>query len=131
MSLVTRCPKCQSDFVVSLEQLRAHEGLVRCGQCKHIFDGGAALVSNLPTLTSLAGATKGVESTRAAAALRTEPTPDLQRMGQPAVLRHRDRLVTTPAQTPQEPETIERIDFTQDYRPEPTISVQGEARLAH
>jgi predicted Zn finger-like uncharacterized protein len=129
MSLVTRCPKCQSDFVVSLEQLRAHEGLVRCGQCKHIFDGGAALVSSLPTLTSLASATKLVEPTRAAAAQHTEPTPDLQPIGQPAVLRHRERLVTTPIHTPQEPETIERIDFIPDYRSEPTISVQGEARL--
>ena len=75
MSLVTRCPKCQSDFVVSLEQLRAHEGLVRCGQCKHIFDGETALLSNLPTLTSLV----------------STPSAVAQRTTQPAVLRHRER----------------------------------------
>lgn len=51
MSLVTRCPNCQSDFMVSLEQLRVHEGLVRCGNCTHIFDGHAALESHLPLLT--------------------------------------------------------------------------------
>ncbi len=51
MSLVTRCPKCQSDFMVSLEQLRVHEGLVRCGNCTHIFDGHVTLESQLPVLT--------------------------------------------------------------------------------
>ena len=54
MSLVTRCPKCQSDFMVSLEQLRVHQGLVRCGSCTHIFDGHAALESQLPVLTQRA-----------------------------------------------------------------------------
>lgn len=54
MSLVTRCPKCQSDFMVSLEQLRVHQGLVRCGSCTHIFDGQAALESQLPVLTQRA-----------------------------------------------------------------------------
>jgi predicted Zn finger-like uncharacterized protein len=54
MSLVTRCPNCQSDFMVSLEQLRVHEGLVRCGNCTHIFDGHAALESHLPLLTQRA-----------------------------------------------------------------------------
>ncbi len=54
MSLVTRCPKCQSDFIVSLEQLRVHEGLVRCGNCTHVFDGHAALESHLPVLTQRA-----------------------------------------------------------------------------
>jgi len=51
MSLVTRCPKCHSDFVVKLEQLQALDGLVRCGACAHIFDGFASLQSQLPTLT--------------------------------------------------------------------------------
>jgi predicted Zn finger-like uncharacterized protein len=51
MSLVTRCPKCNSDFVVKLEQLQALDGLVRCGACTHIFDGFATLQSQLPTLT--------------------------------------------------------------------------------
>jgi len=40
--------------MVSLEQLRVHEGLVRCGSCTHIFDGHAALESRLPVLTQRA-----------------------------------------------------------------------------
>lgn len=51
MSLVTRCPKCQNDFLASLDQLRMHEGLVRCGTCSNIFDAYAHLESELPTLT--------------------------------------------------------------------------------
>ncbi len=51
MSLVTRCPKCQNDFLASLDQLRMHDGLVRCGTCANIFDGYAHLESELPTLT--------------------------------------------------------------------------------
>lgn len=115
MSLVTRCPKCQSDFVVSLEQLRAHDGLVRCGQCKHIFDGEAALVSNLPTLTSLAA--------KSSPQLATKPSP------QPAVLRHRERQAPDPTPALHEPVLSNRRDAAMGLRPEPTISVQGEARL--
>jgi len=51
MSLVTRCPKCQSGFEVTADQLRLHDGLVRCGQCSYVFDGYANLQASLPTLT--------------------------------------------------------------------------------
>lgn len=115
MSLVTRCPKCQSDFVVSLEQLRAHDGLVRCGQCKHIFDGEAALVSNLPTLTSLAA--------------KSSPQLVAKSSPQPAVLRHRERQAPEPVPAVHEPVLSNRRDAAIGLRPEPIISVQGEARL--
>lgn len=58
MSLVTRCPKCQNDFLASLDQLRMHDGLVRCGSCSSIFDGYAHLESELPTLTRRAHDTR-------------------------------------------------------------------------
>ena len=51
MSLITRCPKCQNDFLASLDQLRMHEGLVRCGTCSNIFDAYSHLETELPTLT--------------------------------------------------------------------------------
>jgi predicted Zn finger-like uncharacterized protein len=51
MSLVTRCPKCESRFLIESEQLSEHDGLVRCGECSHIFDGFAGLENKLPTLT--------------------------------------------------------------------------------
>lgn len=51
MSLVTRCPKCESRFLIESEQLSEHDGLVRCGECAYIFDGFAGLENKLPTLT--------------------------------------------------------------------------------
>ena len=51
MSLVTRCPKCDSGFAVTAALLSQHDGLVRCGQCSHVFDGFACLQDSLPTLT--------------------------------------------------------------------------------
>ncbi len=129
MSLVTRCPKCQSDFVVSLEQLRAHDGLVRCGQCKHIFDGEAALVSNLPTLTSLAANTRVADPSRAATVAQRPVATMTPAAPQPAVLRHRERQAAEPTPTVREPILNDRLDATPGERPEPAISVQGEARL--
>lgn len=74
MSLVTRCPKCNSDFVVKSEELRLHDGLVRCGSCTHIFDGFAALQNALPTLTQRPVSTNPSKPTLAP--LRPlEPTP--------------------------------------------------------
>jgi len=43
MSLITRCPACQTMFKVVPDQLRISEGWVRCGQCEEIFDASAHL----------------------------------------------------------------------------------------
>lgn len=58
MSLITRCPKCQSGFAVTPDQLKQHDGLVRCGQCRHVFDGYDGLQGSVPTLTQQIGATQ-------------------------------------------------------------------------
>ena len=34
----TRCPHCQTVFRITPEQLKAHTGRVRCGQCRQIFN---------------------------------------------------------------------------------------------
>ncbi len=38
MSGITQCPDCSTRFKVSAEQLEAHDGLVRCGRCQHVFN---------------------------------------------------------------------------------------------
>ncbi len=43
MSLITRCPACQTLFKVVPDQLRISEGWVRCGQCDEVFDASANL----------------------------------------------------------------------------------------
>src|SRR5665647_900186 len=48
MSLITRCPACETLFKVVPDQLRVSEGWVRCGQCKDIFDAALHLVPATP-----------------------------------------------------------------------------------
>lgn len=38
---VTQCPSCSTRFKVTAEQLAAHDGMVRCGRCDHVFDAAA------------------------------------------------------------------------------------------
>lgn len=44
MRLVTSCPICSTAFFVTAEQLAAHRGKVRCGQCEHVFNALDRLV---------------------------------------------------------------------------------------
>lgn len=44
MSLITRCPTCETMFKVVPDQLRVSEGWVRCGQCAEIFDATQNMV---------------------------------------------------------------------------------------
>ena len=51
MSLIARCPVCQTWFKVVPDQLRISDGWVRCGQCDEIFDASQQLIeaeSELP-----------------------------------------------------------------------------------
>lgn len=44
MSLITRCPACETMFKVVPDQLRISEGWVRCGNCAEVFDATASLL---------------------------------------------------------------------------------------
>lgn len=50
MSLITRCPACQTLFKVVPDQLRISEGWVRCGQCDEIFDASFHLLQASPEM---------------------------------------------------------------------------------
>ena len=158
MSLVTRCPKCQSDFMVSLEQLRVHQGLVRCGSCTHIFDGHAALESQLPVLTQRA---EHVRETLATAGEKLAPVAQTtaQAPSAPSVLRRRAQTGAELGPEPEEPfaglqperesrfgreptfeqtptygrePTLDRasgMDTEPTFERESALRVQGEARL--
>ena len=45
MALVTLCPGCRTTFRVTPNQLKAHGGDVRCGQCRQIFNSFATLIT--------------------------------------------------------------------------------------
>jgi predicted Zn finger-like uncharacterized protein len=44
MSLITSCPSCNTQFVVTDQQLSAYAGKVRCGNCNHVFNGKEYLI---------------------------------------------------------------------------------------
>jgi predicted Zn finger-like uncharacterized protein len=54
MSLITRCPACQTMFRVVPDQLRISDGWVRCGQCEEIFDASLHLLLNQPAEAPIA-----------------------------------------------------------------------------
>lgn len=45
MTLVTRCPACHAVFRLTGIQLHSHDGDVRCGQCKQVFNGFTELIA--------------------------------------------------------------------------------------
>ena len=38
MNYITSCPACETQFLLTTEQLKAHRGKVQCGHCEHIFN---------------------------------------------------------------------------------------------
>ncbi len=61
MALATKCPHCNTIFRVAADQLKLRGGIVRCGTCREVFDGNAALLVDpaaaSPFLTSHPAAT--------------------------------------------------------------------------
>src|SRR4029453_7850784 len=43
MALATKCPQCSALFRVVADQLKLRGGLVRCGQCRAVFDAIGSL----------------------------------------------------------------------------------------
>jgi predicted Zn finger-like uncharacterized protein len=43
MALAARCPHCRALFRVIADQLKLRGGLVRCGECRHVFDAIGSL----------------------------------------------------------------------------------------
>ena len=46
MSLITRCPACQTLFKVVPDQLRISDGWARCGACETVFDASLHLLAD-------------------------------------------------------------------------------------
>lgn len=59
MSLITRCPACETLFKVVPDQLRISDGWVRCGQCDEIFDASLHLLPAAPEPAVQAGGHEG------------------------------------------------------------------------
>jgi len=46
--MYTRCPWCQTIYNLTPAQLKARQGLVRCGQCAKVFQADQHLLTSLP-----------------------------------------------------------------------------------
>lgn len=44
MSMLTRCPECETSFRITTDQLVSRQGKVRCGRCQHVFSALTSLV---------------------------------------------------------------------------------------
>ena len=80
MSLITRCPTCETLFRVVPDQLRVSDGWVRCGQCDEIFDASLHLLA-----TSLKEAAPAVHPEPPA--LKLDATVSLDNASQPIFVR--------------------------------------------
>ena len=66
MQSITNCPACQTQFVVTEEQLNQHNGKARCGHCLHVFNASEHLVnpeiaSSLENNDAVTEITKAIE----------------------------------------------------------------------
>lgn len=115
MSLITRCPACQTLFKVVPDQLRISEGWVRCGQCDEIFDASLHLLPAAPDagMPALRPEGPAVQYEDSVAALATRPSnaiePDAPQQPSP------DELALAPEQLL----TVAAADATERLSPAP------------
>jgi len=92
MALATKCPQCAALFRVVADQLKLRGGLVRCGQCRAVFDAIGSLtyvddtaLAQTRTITAATQPMAKPASTAAARSSRIEPpaaaTPSPTRRG--------------------------------------------------
>lgn len=107
----TRCPQCQTVFVVQPAQLTAREGLVRCGRCRAVFNaqeasvektaGGAAAAT--PVDGKAARKTGARDKKAAGRKTASEATSDAVR---------RRRKTAMPPPTPPQPDDLGPLQLT-------------------
>jgi len=44
MNYITSCPACETQFLLTKDDLKAHRGKVQCGQCHHVFNAKNRLI---------------------------------------------------------------------------------------
>lgn len=75
MALATKCPQCGSLFRVVADQLKLRGGLVRCGQCRTVFDAiGSLTYVDEGTLTPTGSVSGGSATSGPATAAAAAPT---------------------------------------------------------
>lgn len=75
MALATRCPNCQAMFRVVSDQLKLRGGLVRCGNCRHVFDAIGSLSYIEDASLALAPPKRGASTDLPAESVTAAATP--------------------------------------------------------
>lgn len=112
MALATQCPYCRTTFRVAQDQLKLRAGLVRCGNCKEIFNGVEHLLRpEEPAQSGAPSSTTGTE-TSAAQVAQEAPLMTPSAAPTPSARPQPPANSNAPAAKPGEPEdTPEFIDF--------------------
>ncbi len=71
----TRCPECQTAFLITEQQLNAAGGKARCGKCGSVFDARAALIADPDANTSRRTESDSMEPVAVAATEAPTETP--------------------------------------------------------
>ena len=114
MTMATKCTGCGTTFLVTPEQLKAHQGRVRCGRCMIVFDG----LGNLITLPEAPAA-------GAAPAATPEPRPEAVVLA-PAPQEEPVHVATETQPAPQE----EPVHLATETQPAPHADDAGWASAA-
>jgi len=130
MPLITACPKCDTQFVVTQEQLAAYKGKVRCGSCNHVFNAKDYVVeddtSNAPTVT----AEKKVENLLKNVSLDESDAPKETKKKTKSTSAKKDnkkadKAKDKPAETTEN--ITEHIEITAPVTAEPDISIAAKS----
>jgi predicted Zn finger-like uncharacterized protein len=97
MALATKCPQCGALFRVVADQLKLRGGLVRCGQCRAVFDA-------ISSLTYVDDTT--LAQTRTVSALTRPASPPPGAPGEPAPAPQKLGPATTLRISPSAPATL-------------------------
>jgi predicted Zn finger-like uncharacterized protein len=111
MSLITRCPACETMFRVVPDQLRISDGWVRCGQCGEIFDASQHLLPDHH------------HTTQASSAPPIEATPEIDATAEQPATRF------APASEPPAPPPVHdlpHVPQAPQYIPEPVHALAPE-----
>jgi predicted Zn finger-like uncharacterized protein len=112
--MITRCPECSTLFRVVADQLKISDGWVRCGQCSHVFDGGANLQEDFALEVAKPGAEFSEADSTSPAPAAESVTTDLN-LG--ALDVHPVQTETLPMAVDQE-KTVPDVSFVRAARKE-------------
>ncbi len=118
MALATKCPQCGALFRVVADQLKLRGGLVRCGQCRSVFDAIGSLTyvddaalaqaKTAPPPPAATAASVGEEAAATRQALGPSTTLRISPVAPATIAGHLAPRIELPKAPPEEPAVVRR-----------------------